>query len=230
MKSVAPHDRPREKLQRLGAAALGDNELLAAVLGLGGRGAGALDLANAVLAAFGGIHGLVRARHDAVRAVPGIGSARAAQIVAAIELGRRTLTRATHDRPRMESPRDAAEFLLPQYGNVAVEQFGVLLLDTKRRVIRTTLLSVGTLDSSVVHPREVFREAALGGAAGVVLFHNHPSGDAKPSRDDVNLTVRLVAAGRLMGIDVLDHIILADVRYFSFKEEGVLQFVSDVVL
>lgn len=230
MKSVAPHDRPREKLQRLGASALGDNELVAAVLGQGSRAAGALDLANALLAAFGGVHGLMRARHDAVCAVPGIGHARAAQIVAAIELGRRTLTRATRERLQITCPRVAAEFLLPQYGNRAVEQFGVVLLDAKRRVIRTTVLSVGTLDSSVVHPRDVFREAAVGGAGSLVLFHNHPSGDAKPSIDDVHLTVRLIAAGRLMGIDVLDHIILADVRYFSFKEEGVLQFVPDVVL
>ena len=220
MKAVATHDRPREKLQRLGAGALGDNELLAIVLGHGRARASALDLANAVLGAADGAHGLVRTRYDELCAIPGIGSARAAQILAAVELGRRTLTRAARERVQIVSPRAAAEFLLPQYGNRPVEQFGVLLLDTKHRVLRTLVLSVGTLDASIVHPREVFGAAAAAGAAALVLFHNHPSGDPKPSQDDVQLTRRLAAAGVLMGIEVIDHVILADVRYYSFKEEG----------
>ena len=222
MKTVALHDRPREKLERLGLGALGDNELLAIVLGHGRARASALDLANAVLAAAGGVHGLVRARHDDLRAIAGIGGARAAQILAAVELGRRTLTRAAQDRAQIVSARAAAELLLPQYGNRPVEQFGVMLLDTKHRVLRTIVLSIGTLDASIVHPREVFGAAAAAGAAALVLFHNHPSGDPKPSGDDVALTRRLAAAGVLMGIDVLDHVILADVRYYSFKEEGAL--------
>jgi DNA repair protein RadC len=220
MKAVAPHDRPREKLQRLGAAALGDNELLAIVLGHGRARSSALDMANAVLQATDGAHGLVRTRYDDLRAIPGIGSARAAQILAAVELGRRTLTRAARERVQIVNPRTAAEFLLPQYGNRPVEQFGVVLLDTKHRVLRTLVLSVGTLDASIVHPREVFGAAAAAGAAALVLFHNHPSGDPKPSHDDVELTRRLAAAGVLMGIEVIDHVILADVRYYSFKEEG----------
>ena len=220
MKAVAPHDRPREKLQRLGAGALGDNELLAIVLGHGRARTSALDLANAVLGAAEGAHGLVRTRYDELCAIAGIGRARAAQILAAVELGRRTLTRAAGERVQIVNPRAAAEFLLPQYGNRPVEQFGVLLLDTKHRVLRTLVLSVGTLDASIVHPREVFGAAAAAGAAALVLFHNHPSGDPKPSQDDVQLTRRLAAAGVLMGIDVIDHVILADVRYYSFKEEG----------
>jgi DNA repair protein RadC len=220
MKTVAPHDRPREKLQRHGAAALGDNELLAIVLGHGGPHASALDLANAVLDAAGGVHGLLRVRHDDVKRVSGMGEARAAQVLAAVELGRRTLTRGPADRIQFTTPRAAAEFLLPQYGNRPVEQFGVVLLDTKYRVLRTVVLSVGTLDASIVHPRDVFREAALAGAAAIVLFHNHPSGDPAPSDDDTALTARLVAAGVLMGISVIDHVILADLRYFSYREEG----------
>lgn len=220
MKTVAPHDRPREKLLRLGSGGLGDNELLAIVLGHGRPSASALEIANAVLGAAGGVHGLVRARHDELRAIAGIGDARSARILAAVELGRRTLTRAAAERVQLVSPRQTAEFLLPQYGNRPVEQFGVVLLDTRRRVLRTQVLSVGTLDSSIVHPRDLFGAAVAAGAAGLVLFHNHPSGDPKPSPDDVVLTRRLSAAGILMGIDVLDHVILADVRYFSFKEEG----------
>jgi DNA repair protein RadC len=221
MKAVRPHDRPREKLQRLGAASLGDNELLAIVLGHGGARASALDLANAVLGAAGGPHGLVRTRYDELCAIGGIGRARAAQILAAVELGRRTLTRAARE-VQIRNARTAAELLLPQYGNRPVEQFGVLLLDTKHRVLRTVLLSIGTVDASIVHPREVFGAAAAAGAAAVVLFHNHPSGDPKPSKDDLELTRRLAAVGVLMGIDVLDHIILADARYYSFKEEDTL--------
>ena len=219
MKTVAPHDRPREKLQRLGASGLGDNELVAIVLGSGRAATSALDLANAVLTSAGGIDGLARARHDELTQVSGIGSARAAQVLAAVELGRRTLTRAGRQRVQVTSPRAVAELLLPLYGNRPVEQFGVVLLDTKHRVMRTTVVTVGTVDASIVHPREVFGAAAAAGAAALVLFHNHPSGDPKPSPDDVVLTRRLVAAGELMGIEVIDHVILADVRYYSFKEE-----------
>lgn len=217
MKTVAAHDRPREKLERLGAGALGDNELLAIVLGHGRANASALDLANAILAG-GGLRALVRARHGELRQVRGIGAARAAQVLAAIELGRRSFTRIDDDRPQLRTPRSAAEYLLPQFGSRPVEQFGVLSLDTKHRVLRASILSVGTLDASIVHPREVFREAVAAGAAALVLFHNHPSGDPEPSEDDVRLTERLAAAGILMGINVLDHVILADVKYYSFRE------------
>ena len=222
MKTVAANDRPREKLARLGAAALGDNELLAIVLGHGRVRASALDLANAVLAETGGLHGLVRVRYESLMRLHGIGAARAAQIAAAIEFGRRTLTRASLERVQLGSPRAVAEFLLPLFGSQPVEQFGVLLLDTKHRVIRTRVLSIGTLDASVVHPREVFREATAANAAAIVLFHNHPSGDPEPSREDVALTERMVAAGVLMGIDVIDHVILGDVRYHSMREQRTL--------
>jgi DNA repair protein RadC len=219
MKSVAPHDRPREKLQRLGAPALGDNELVAVVFGSGQAATSALDLANQVLERTGGIDGLARARHDDLTQLPGIGSARAAQLLAAVELGRRTLTRAERHRVQITSPRMVAELLLPLYGNRPVEQFGVVLLDTKHRVMRTTVVTVGTLDASIVHPREIFREAAAAGAAAIVVFHNHPSGDPEPSGEDVALTHRLIAAGVLMGIDVIDHVILGNVRYCSMKED-----------
>jgi DNA repair protein RadC len=222
MKGVAAHDRPREKLQRVGAAGLGDNELLAVVLGHGRANASALDLANAVLSGVAGLDRLARARYDDLRGIPGIGAARAAQILAAVELGRRTLTNVGRERLQITSPRVLAEMLLPHYGSRSVEQFGVVLLDTKHRVLRTTVVTIGTVDASIVHPREIFREAASAGAAAIVLFHNHPSGDPEPSQDDVTLTRRLVAAGVLMGIDVVDHVILADARYCSLREKGFL--------
>lgn len=222
MKKIATHDRPREKLRQHGAGALGDNELVAIVIGNGQARASALDLANAILDNTGGVESLARALHDDLTRVPGIGPARAAQVLAAVELGRRTLTRAGRQRVQVTSPRAVAELLLPLYGNRPVEQFGVVLLDTKHRVMRTTVVTVGTLNASIVHPREIFREATAAGAAAIVVFHNHPSGDPEPSKDDVALTRRLVAAGVLMGIDVIDHIVLANVGYCSMKEEGLL--------
>ena len=220
MKTIAPYDRPREKLQRVGQGALGDNELLAIVLGHGVPRTGALELANAVLHAAGGLHGLARASADELRRVPGIGAARAAQLIAAVELGRRTLLRGRRERVQVASAMDAGRLLVPQFGTKPVEHFGVLLLDTRHQVMRVCLVSIGTLDTSIVHPREVFREATIAGAAAIILFHNHPSGDPRPSGDDVALTLRLMQAGELMGIAVIDHLILVERGFHSLREAG----------
>ena len=220
MKELAPSDRPREKLQRHGVTALGDNELVALVLGSGGSRGDTLTVANDLLAARGGLHGLGRSTCEELERIAGIGRARAAQIVAALELGRRTLAPAPGVRRQLRSPRDAAEYLLPTFGSRAEEQFGLVLLNGRHRIIRTQVLAVGTANATVVEPRDVFREAALGRAVAVVIFHNHPSGDPTPSPADVELTRRLAAAGVLMGIEVVDHIILGDVRYCSLKEMG----------
>jgi DNA repair protein RadC len=222
MKAVAPHDRPREKLERLGAAGLGDNELLALVLGSGSRGRNALDLANDLLDDVGGMHGLTRVAIGDLHRVAGIGRARAAQVLAAVELGRRTLTRGGTERPRLRSPAQLAAYLLPLYGAATVEQFGVVMLDTKHHLIRVRIIAIGSLDSTVVHPREVFREATAAAAAAIVIFHNHPSGDPTPSEEDLVLTHRMLSAGMVMGIDVVDHIILGDQRYCSLLEVGAI--------
>ena len=155
---------------------------------------------------------------DDLARIKGMTPTRAAMVAAGVELGRRTLTRPRTDRTLLAAPRDVAAFLLPRYGASPVERFGIFSLSTKHRVLRTEILSIGTLDASLVHPREVFRMAAMHRAAAIVIFHNHPSGDPTPSVDDAALTERLVQAGILMGIEVLDHLILADTRYFSFKE------------
>ncbi|HEU5257076.1 MAG TPA: DNA repair protein RadC [Vicinamibacterales bacterium] len=221
MKQLAKHDRPREKLQRFGVAALGDNELMAIILASGSRGCDALELANRILERAGGLHALARRAPDEL-SVPGVGAARAAQIVAAVELGRRTLIRTALERPQYHTPQQLACYLLPQYGAASVEQFGIVMLDTKHRLIRVKVVAVGSLDSAVVYPREVFREAATASAAAIVLFHNHPSGDPRPSKDDLLLTYRMLRAGDIMGIDVIDHLILADQRYYSLAEAGKL--------
>lgn len=220
MRRVAPVDRPREKLARVGAEALGDNELMALVIGAGTRTRGALTVAQDVIEAAGGLPGLVRLGLDDLDRVSGVGVSRAARILAAVELGRRTLSRDSQERPRILSSRDAGDYLMPRYAGFGVERFGVMLLDQKQRVIRTMVVSTGTLDSSAAHPREVFRAAAVASASSVVVFHNHPSGDPTPSAADRVVTQRLAAAGEIMGIELGDHIILGDGIFFSFKEES----------
>jgi DNA repair protein RadC len=220
MKDLSPDDRPREKLLHRGVSALGDNELVALVLGSGCRGADALDVANEVLRARGGLHGLARSTCGDLARVGGIGRAKAAQIAAAVEIGRRALGHAPGARIQLRTPRDAAAYLLPAFGARPVEHFGVVLLDTKHRVLRSTVVASGTLNTTIVLPRDVFREAMLGGAAAVIAFHNHPSGDPTPSADDFELTRRLAAAGTLVGIELVDHVVLGDARYCSFKEMG----------
>ncbi len=215
-------DRPREKLARFGASGLGDNELLAIVIGGGTAGTGAVGLATTLLGACGGLHGLLRASRDELLRVKGLGEARSAQVLAAVEIGRRVMASRPHERRQVVSPRDAAEILMPEFSARPVEHFGLLLLDTRHRVIRTTVLSIGSLDGAAAQPREVFRQALMASAAAVVLFHNHPSGDPQPSAEDVGLTRRMVAAGVLLGIGVIDHVVLGDGRYCSLKESGYL--------
>lgn len=222
MKDLSPDDRPREKLWRHGAAALGDNELIALLLGSGSRRTTALAVANELLRSAGGLHGLARSTCTDLARVVGVGEAKAAQLLAALELGRRTLARAPGARIHLGTPRAAAEYLLPAFGARSIEHFGVVLLDSRHCVLRTTVVASGTLNSTIVQPREVFREAMIGRAAAVVAFHNHPSGDPSPSPEDVALTRRLAAAGTLMGIDLVDHIVLGDARYCSFREMGQL--------
>lgn len=220
MKHLSPGDRPREKLLRNGPAALGDNELVALIVGSGTRGVDALELANDLLRRRRGVHGLARSTAADLAQVGGIGPARSAQVLAALELGRRTLAHGLGARVQLRSPHDAAAYLLPTFGARAVEQFGIVLLDSKHRVLRTSIVASGTLNSTIVQPRDVFREAILGAAASVVAFHNHPSGDPSPSPDDLELTRRLRAAGVLMGMEIVDHIVLDDARYCSLKEMG----------
>ena len=224
MQDLAPQDRPREKLDRHGAGALGDNELLALLIGHGSERRSALALANDILAAAGGVHGLLRVRRDQLVRIAGVGPAHASRVQAAVELGRRTLMPSGHVRPRIMTARDAAQYLLPLYGSHPVERFGIVLLDTRCRLLATRLLSVGTIDASLANPREVFREALGGGAAMLVAFHNHPSGDPAPSREDVALTARLRSAGAIVGIPLTDHVILADEKFCSMREMGLLRW------
>lgn len=213
-------ERPRERLARLGPGALSSRELLAAILGTGARGASALDVAAGLLES--GVHGLAARSLHELEGVRGMGRAKAARVVAALELGARLASDNGAAQPSLESPSKAARYLLPRYSARPVETFGLLALDVRHRLRREAVVSVGCLTASLVHPREVFQEAVVSRAAALVLFHNHPSGDPEPSAEDLALTRRLAAAGSLMGIEVLDHLVLGAGRYVSLKERGVL--------
>jgi len=215
MKALPARDRPREKLEREGPGTLGDLELVAVLVGHGTAANDAMGLAERVLTAAGGIRALTHMSVDELCRVAGIGAALAGRIQAAIELGRRTLVTAAPARVPIRSALDAARYLLPLFGSHPVERFGILLLDSRHRVIRARLLSVGSLDASLGHPREVFREALAARAAALIAFHNHPSGDPTPTPEDVELTRRLASAGTIVGVDVVDHLVLADTRYSS---------------
>jgi DNA repair protein RadC len=219
---LAPDDRPREKLERLGVSVLGDNELLAVIVGHGSQHRSALAVANDVLSTAGGLHALPQIHRGRLLRLAGIGRAQASRLQAAVELGRRTLLTPTAERPRFAHPRDLARYLAPQYGSHPVERFGVVLLDRKLRLLSVRVVSVGSIDTSLAHPREVFREALMASAAAVAVFHNHPSGDPTPSREDLAVTGRLRQAGVVLGIDLVDHVILADERYYSLKEAGLI--------
>jgi DNA repair protein RadC len=214
---IDPTDRPRERLARNGVGALADSELLALVLGHGAAGRTALQLAGVMLREIGGVHGLTKVGVDRLTNIAGVGPAQSSRVLAAIELGRRTLLVSPKARLPLRSPGAFAGFLLPRFGAHPVERFGAVLLDTRHRLLRIHVVSEGGLDATLAVPRDVFREAAIARAAAVVVFHNHPSGDPKPTNSDLALTRRLIDAGRIVGIDVLDHLILTDTVYCSLR-------------
>lgn len=218
MKQLDARDRPRERFDRHGPEALKTHELLAIVLGEGVRRRNALEVASDVLEDVGGARGLARASREQLCRQNGVGGARARRILAAVELGRRTLFPEVDDRPRVTSSRDAAALLIPEFGACRVERFGILLVDIKNRVLRTAVLSSGGSDATHVDLREVFRAALADGVHAFVAFHNHPSGDPAPSGEDIALTQRLRAAGEVMNIQMLDHLIIAHDKYYSFRD------------
>ncbi len=212
-------DRPRERLIALGSEALHDAELIALLLRTGGADADAMGLAARLLADCGGLAGLSRAAPRQLAAQAGVGPAKSGALCAAFELGRRVAA-ATHEPGRaIRGPADVHAHFHPRLRHATRERFIVVLLDGRHRVIRHALVSQGTLTASLVHPREVFRPALREPAAAVVLVHNHPSGDPAPSREDVEITRRLVEAGRLLGVPVLDHVVVAERGFASLRDQ-----------
>lgn len=216
-------DRPRERLRTLGAQSLTTGELLAIVLGSGGRGRSALTLAQELLAgAEGSLRRLALQPVAALTAVGGVGEARAVCVHAVLELGRRLAAERRDEGAPLRSPRDVFQAFAPRLEDLPVEEFHVAVLDAQHRLERDVMVTRGILNSSLVHPREVFREAIAERAAAIILVHNHPSGDPTPSADDRLVTEQLTAAGRLLDIPVHDHVIVGRGRYTSFAEAGLL--------
>jgi len=220
MRELPCHERPRERLLNMGERNLSTRELLAILLRTGTARESALALADRLLAHAGSLRRLAAMGAHELLAVPGIGPAKAAQVKAALELARRLALEPHYDRFAVRHPRDVAGLLMGDMRDLDREVFKVLMLDTKHRIIAIETLSVGDLTGTLVHPRELFKDAMRRNSAAVILVHNHPSGDPEPSPDDIDLTRRLVAGGRLLGIEVLDHIIIGDNRYVSLKERG----------
>lgn len=218
--------RPREKLLTHGAASLSDAELLAVLLRTGTTARSVLDIAEAVLAQYRdkGLTAIVHMAPCEMAAIGGIGPAKAATVLAAVELGRRIASRAAAKQTAIGGPKDAAAYAMPVFRFERKEHFAVMLLDVRNHVIAMPVISVGSLTASVVHAREVFREAIRQSAAFLILVHNHPSGDPTPSAEDIALTRRLVKVGKLMEIPILDHIVLGDGCFRSLKEEGEVAF------
>jgi len=227
IKEWPKEERPREKLLSRGAQTLSDAELLALFIGSGTGGITAVDVAKRLLVEYQSLSGLASIGAAELGRMKGIGPARGARILAAFELGRRMEGRPTEEKPRIQTPSDVARIFAPQLRDLKRETFRVLLLDSGNRILRDVIVTEGTLNASLVHAREVFKPAIDHLAAGVILLHNHPSGEAKPSNEDREITKQLVHSGRIMGIPVMDHVIIAGNAYYSFAESNLINHKSN---
>jgi DNA repair protein RadC len=221
LREVPQAERPRERLALRGPGGLNAAELIALVWGTGARGMNAVDLAEEALARHDGLTGLARASDTELAAIPGIGLARAAQLSAAFELGRRLLADWPTGRWTIRAPRDVAERLILQMGRLEREELRVVLLNTKNAVLRVSTVYQGNVSSSLVRVGELYRDAVRLNASGIILVHNHPSGDPTPSPDDLHLTAEALAAGRLLDIELLDHLVIGHDAFVSLRERGV---------
>ncbi|MGA9532531.1 MAG: DNA repair protein RadC [Anaerolineales bacterium] len=217
---LATQERPRERLTRLGPQALSNAELVAILLRSGIQGLNAVQLAQRILLEVGGLAGLQRATVENLRRQRGLGLAKAAQLKAAIELGRRLAVATPEEKPTIQSPEDAANLLLYEMGSLEQEHLRVLALDTRNRLLKVVDVYRGSLNSSWIRIAEVFREPVRLNAAAIIIAHNHPSGDPSPSPEDVAVTKAIVQAGELLDIEVLDHLVIGQGRFVSLKTKG----------
>jgi len=222
IRDVPREERPRERLMKEGAGRLSNLELLSIMLRTGLRNESVMQLAQRVLTQFSGIRGLRAATIEELMAVKGIGRIKAIEILAAIEVGKRLMKEVDEENCVIRSPQDGADYVMDDMRFLSQEHFVTLFLNTKNQVIHRQTIFIGSLNASIVHPREIFKEAIKRSAASIICFHNHPSGDPTPSREDIDVTARLVECGLLLGIDVLDHIVIGDRKFISLKEKGVI--------
>ncbi|NLP43952.1 MAG: DNA repair protein RadC [Peptococcaceae bacterium] len=213
---------PRERLHQYGPETLTNKELLAILLRVGVKGENVLDLAERILIEAGGLSALTKLTVHELAQIHGVGPAKAAQVKAALELGKRSVCADPVTRPVINSPADVADLVMEEMRVLDREHFRIMHLSTRNNVLGIIPVSVGSLNSSIVHPRECFKEAIRRNASHIILLHNHPSGDPAPSKEDIEITGRLVEGGKLLGIQVIDHVIIGDKRYVSFKERGLI--------
>lgn len=222
MKDVPKEDRPRERMLKAGAAHLSNQELIAILLGSGTKSEPVTSLAARVLMHFEGLKLLKDATIEELTAIKGIGTAKGVQLLAAIELGKRMHRHQPAERYVIRSPEDGANYVMEEMCTLKQEHFVALFLNTKHQVIHRQTIFIGSLNASIVHPREVFREAIKRSSAAIIVIHNHPSGDPSPSQEDIHVTRRLYEAGKMIGIELLDHLIIGDRKFVSLKEKGYL--------
>ena len=220
VKDIPEDERPRERMRKVGPAALSTSELIAIILRVGVTGESVLSLATRLLSKYHGLSGLSRAEFTQLTKEHGMGPAKTAQLLAALELGRRLMAEPTSEYVQIKAPGDAGILLLPMLGHQIQEHFVVLYLDTRNRVIDQETLYKGSLNTSLVRIAEVFRGAVRRHCASIIVAHNHPSGDPSPSPEDIALTRRLIEAGKLLEVDVLDHLVVGQNRFVSLRERG----------
>lgn len=223
IKNMPVSERPREKMVTYGCQSLSNAELLAIVLSTGTKDKTAIDLARGILNMSNeGLRTLTNCTMEELMQIRGIGLAKASQVIAAVELGKRIALTANVNNYKIQGPEDVSNLLMEEMRYLNKEIFNIILLNTKNNVIAIENISVGSLNASIVHPREVFNIAIRRSSSAIILAHNHPSGDPKPSTEDINITKRLIEAGTIIGINVLDHIIIGDGIYFSMKEKEII--------
>ncbi|SHH94290.1 RadC family protein [Clostridium grantii] len=215
------NERPREKLIRYGAGELSNSELLAVVLRCGTKSENIINLCNRLLKETGGLNGLLDFSVKEFMEINGIGEAKAAQLLSIAELSKRFKSFKSGETIKIKSPKDAVDFLMEEMRYLREEHLKVIMLNTKNIVISVKDVSIGSLNSSIVHPREVFLDAIKKSSASIIICHNHPSGDPSPSKEDIEITKRLIECGKLLGIEILDHLIIGNGIYISLKEKGI---------
>jgi len=220
VRDLPRQERPRERLQKFGPEALSAQELLALIIGRGIPRKSVMSIAQELLAKFGNVKAISQASIEELSQIKGIGLAKAAQIKACFELGRREELEPELKNFDIKDPEAVVKAIRASIKDKAKEHFKLILLNPRNKIIGISTISIGTLNASLVHPREVFKDAIVHSAASVVLAHNHPSGDPEPSEDDITITKRLVEAGKILGIEVIDHIIIGKNDYYSFRAKG----------
>lgn len=216
------NERPQERLLRYGADSLSNSELLAIILRTGTKNENVINLSQKIITAFNGINGLLEASQEDLMKISGIKEAKASQILSMAEMAKRFQTYRSGDSYKINSPGDAADLIMVELREFKQEILKVLLLNTKNVVIGIYNASMGSLNSSIVHPREIYKEAIRKSAASIIMVHNHPSGDPSPSSEDLSATGRIKEVGKIIGIELLDHIIIGDGKYISLREKNLL--------